>query len=260
MVPTFRDQKVVKHCGHLGISFLFTDWTTLQVQSVSLWQPHFDWRVVRTGVFLKAIMEVYGKTIAGLGPNKYSCIVEIARHLVQLLITVEPKGIFWSNFPYLKSTCLTTGVFNNSLLRCTWFKPSSKIFLLTVPRRHFVCGSFMFSVLCLLCLCVSLFIILPCGHQLGKGWPLGSRLWCLTVSLSLPHWYPGSGVVLDCIDSLSLYPYFLYWALVCWSWSVNEIVHNSWTTWYIWINFCILIYFNIIQPLVCKTVTRLRRT
>ena len=30
---------------------------------------------------------------------------------------------------------------------------------------------------------------------------LGSRLWCLAVSLSLSHWYPGSGVVLDCIDS-----------------------------------------------------------
>ena len=25
--------------------------------------------------------------------------------------------------------------------------------------------------------------------------------WCLTVSLSLSHWYPGSGVVLDYIDS-----------------------------------------------------------
>ena len=46
-----------------------------------------------------------------------------------------------------------------------------------------------------------------CGHQLGKGWPLSARLWCLTVSLSLSHWYPGSGVVLDCIDSLSLHPY-----------------------------------------------------
>ena len=28
-----------------------------------------------------------------------------------------------------------------------------------------------------------------------------SRLWCLTVSLLLSHLYPGSGVVLDCIDS-----------------------------------------------------------
>ena len=40
-----------------------------------------------------------------------------------------------------------------------------------------------------------------CGHLLGKGWPLVSRLWCQTVSLSLSHWYPGSAVVLDCIDS-----------------------------------------------------------
>ena len=46
-----------------------------------------------------------------------------------------------------------------------------------------------------------------CGHLLGKGWPLGSCLWCLIVSLSLSHWYPGSGVVLDCIDSWSLQPY-----------------------------------------------------
>ena len=30
---------------------------------------------------------------------------------------------------------------------------------------------------------------------------LVSSLWCITVSLSLSHWYPGSGVVLDCIDS-----------------------------------------------------------
>ena len=42
----------------------------------------------------------------------------------------------------------------------------------------------------------------------GKGWPLGRCLWCLIVTLSLPHWYPGSGVVLDCIDYWSL-PSFL---------------------------------------------------
>ena len=39
--------------------------------------------------------------------------------------------------------------------------------------------------------------VLSYGHLLGKGWPLGFRLWCITVSLSLSHWYPGSGVVLD---------------------------------------------------------------
>ena len=51
---------------------------------------------------------------------------------------------------------------------------------------------------------------MPCGHLLGKGLPLGSRLWCLTLSLLLSHWYPGSSVVLDCIDSWSLHPYLLY--------------------------------------------------
>ena len=44
-------------------------------------------------------------------------------------------------------------------------------------------------------------LFVPCGHLLGKAWPLDSRLWGLTVSLSLSHWYPGSGVVFDCIDS-----------------------------------------------------------
>ena len=48
-------------------------------------------------------------------------------------------------------------------------------------------------------LCASVHV--PCDHLLGKGCPFGSRLWCLTVSLSLSHWYRESGVVLDCIDS-----------------------------------------------------------
>ena len=34
--------------------------------------------------------------------------------------------------------------------------------------------------------------------------------------------------------------------------SVNENAHNSWTTWYIWIKVCILIYFNNVQPSECK--------
>ena len=84
------------------------------------------------------------------------------------------------------------------------FYPSSKIFLLTVPWRCFFCGPFILflSYLYYVFMCVCL--LMPCGHLLGKGWPLGSRLWCLIVKLSLSHWYPGSDVVLDCIDSWSL--------------------------------------------------------
>ena len=57
---------------------------------------------------------------------------------------------------------------------------------------------FFLSCVCYAFVHVCLFV--PCGHLLGKGWPLDSSLWCLIVSLSLSHWYPGSGVVLDCID------------------------------------------------------------
>ena len=66
---------------------------------------------------------------------------------------------------------------------------------------------FVLSCVCYVFVHVCLYVL--CGHLLGKGWPLGSRLWCLTVSLSLSHWYPGSGVVLDCSDSWCLHPYLL---------------------------------------------------
>ena len=62
-----------------------------------------------------------------------------------------------------------------------------------MDRLCFFCLVFAMSVR------VCLYVL--CGHLLGKGWPLGSRLWCLTVNLSLSHWYLGSGVVLDCIYS-----------------------------------------------------------
>ena len=85
-------------------------------------------------------------------------------------------------------------------------QPSSKIFFIDRSKALLLLWIiYVISVLCLLCLC----LFVPCGHLLGKGWPLGSRLWFITVSLSLSHWYPVSGVVLDCIDSCSLHPYLL---------------------------------------------------
>ena len=98
---------------------------------------------------------------------------------------------------------------NVSVQLAPWnrFKPSSKISTDHSKAVLLLWIFYVFSVLYLLCLCVCLFICVPCGHLLGKGWPLGSRLWCITVSLSLSHWYPGSGMLLDCIDSWSLHPY-----------------------------------------------------
>ena len=44
----------------------------------------------------------------------------------------------------------------------------------------------------------------------GKGLTSWLSFVVSSVSLSLSHWYPGSGVVLDCIDSWSLQPYLLW--------------------------------------------------
>ena len=90
-----------------------------------------------------------------------------------------------------------------------WFKPSSKIFLLTAPRRYFFCWSFMLFLSCVCYDFVWVCLLMPCCHLLGKGWPLGSRLWCLTVSLLLSRWYPGSGwYLIVSIPDLSPLSYF----------------------------------------------------
>ena len=59
------------------------------------------------------------------------------------------------------------------------FKPSSKIFYLPFQGgTSFVDLLCFCSVLCLLCF-VRVCLYVLCGHLLGKGWPLGSLLWCL---------------------------------------------------------------------------------
>ena len=50
---------------------------------------------------------------------------------------------------YLKKELM--GFKDKRLAAFNGFKPSSKIFLLTVPKRHFFCGSFVFSCLVLDC-------------------------------------------------------------------------------------------------------------
>ena len=77
------------------------------------------------------------------------------------------------------------------------------VFLLEMelPRRYFFCGSFKF-LFCLVfaMFCARLFIC-ALWSPAGKGLTSWLSFVVSTVSLSLSHWYPGSGVVLDCIDS-----------------------------------------------------------
>ena len=58
---------------------------------------------------------------------------------------------------------------------------------------------FMFCLVFALPLCASVYMcfVVTCQERL-TSW---LSFVVSTVSLSLSHWYPGSGVVLDCIDS-----------------------------------------------------------
>ena len=90
------------------------------------------------------------------------------------------------------------------------FKPSSKIFYWPFQGRTSFVDLLCFFLSCVCYAFVRVCLHAPCGHLLGKGWPLGFRLWCLTVRLSLSHWHPGSGVLLDCIDSWYLHPFPIF--------------------------------------------------
>ena len=124
------------------------------------------------------------------------------------LPTIVKLGFFMQT----KHLCILIHIWTKVWVVEPWngFKPSSKIFLLTVPRRRFYCGSFMLFSSCFCYAYVHVCLLMPWGRLLGKGWPLGFPLWCLIVKLSLSCWYPVSGLVLDCIDSWSLPSFLLY--------------------------------------------------
>ena len=135
-----------------------------------------------------------------------------------------------------------------------WFKPSSKIFYWPFQGgTSFVDHLWVFCVLCFSCFRVCL--LLPCGHLLGWGWPLGSCWWCLLYLCYFPMWYPGSGVVLDSIISCRL-SYFAEHHF-SWLWSVSENDQNSWTAWHIWIKFCILILWVYLSLSVCGQLLKM---
>ena len=74
-----------------------------------------------------------------------------------------------------------------------------------VPRRFQGGTSFVdllcfCSVLCLLCLCTRMFIC-ALWSPAGKGLNSWLSFVVSNCEFGTFHWYPGSGVVLDCIDS-----------------------------------------------------------
>ena len=107
-----------------------------------------------------------------------------------------------------------------------WFRPSSKIFYWPFQS----CTSFVdllcfCSALCSLCLCARPFIC-ALWPPAGKGLTSWLSFVVSAVSLLLSHWYPGSDVVLDCIDSWSLHPYLLLYS--CWHVTVCVLCRFFW--------------------------------
>ena len=104
------------------------------------------------------------------------------------------------------------------------FKPSSKIFYWPFQGGSSFVDLLCFcSVLCLLCLCARLFIC-ALWSPAGKGLTSWLSFVVSTVSLSLSFWYPGSVVVLDCIDSWSFHPYLLCGHLLGKGWPLGSHV------------------------------------
>ena len=96
-----------------------------------------------------------------------------------------------------------------------WFKPSIKIFYWPFQGGASLLIFYVFalSCVCYVFVCVCLYVL--CGHLLGKGWPLGSCLWCLLWVCHFPIGILGQVWLLDCINSWSLHPYLLYnWNLM----------------------------------------------
>ena len=119
----------------------------------------------------------------------------------------------------------STSVLRVRLAPLNRFKPSSKIFYWPFQGgTSFVDLLCFCSVLCLLCLCASLFIC-ALWSPAGKGLTSWLSFVVSAVSLSLSHWYPGSGVVLDCIDSWSLHPYLL-WLIFKWQMLLTRLFNG----------------------------------
>ena len=95
---------------------------------------------------------------------------------------IDKLGFF---FMQTKHLCVLVHIWTKAEVGAPWNRfMSSKIFLLA--GRCFFCGSFMLFLSCFCYAFVRVCLLMPCGHLLKKGWPLGSRLWGLIVKLFFP--------------------------------------------------------------------------
>ena len=128
------------------------------------------------------------------------------------------------------------------------FKPSSKIFYWSFHGPTSFVYLLFCSVLCLLCF-VRVCLYVLCGHLLGKGWPLGSRLWCLLwvchflIGILVQVWY----LIVSIPDFCTL-TYF-YKISTTWHNDRNWVEPAAMVGYRSWLHFLILI--NGLQDMFC---------
>ena len=165
------------------------------MRSFSIFRQH--WKYSRKNeVKFWILLKYYGKwSICSKRANApFSIIFSNPWYFKSVKSTIDKLGVFHAN---------QISMFLDPHLNWGWgcccllgLSPSVKYF---TDRSKAVLLLWIFYVFALSCVCyvfVRICLYVLCDHLLGKGWPLGSRFWCLNVILSLSHWYPGSGVVL----------------------------------------------------------------
>ena len=101
------------------------------------------------------------------------------------------------------------------------FKPSSKIFYWPFQGGTSFVDLFMFLFWLVFAMSVRVCLYVLCGHLLGKGWPLGSRLWCLLWVCHFPIgilgqvWY-----LIVSIPDLCTFTYFQVFDLIYFFWKM----------------------------------------
>ena len=157
-------------------------------QSNQLSLPHQDEKVCTNGTQYKD-----RKWGAGVESTRFTVLLVVNRFERILLLTIF--------YCWTKAILKSLGQFKNLVFVII---PTREIYALSLELLSpFV---YRWSLICAL------------WSPAGKGLTSWLSFVVSTVSLSLSHWYPGSGMVLDCIDSWYLHPYLLPSGLIRWTW------------------------------------------
>ena len=132
--------------------------------------------------------------------SAYLCFISFL--YIDFYVLGDNALISYESFMQTKHLCVLIHIWTKSEVDAplNWFTSSSKIFLLTVPRRCFFGGSFCYFCLVFVMLsCAS--VIIAMWSPVGKGLTSWSSFVMSNCEIGTFHWYLGSYVVLDCIDS-----------------------------------------------------------